>query len=560
VLFNQTIKNLNRLRQIIQVLVKYGFEDVVTSTTLRNLVPASRQLSWSRQNRPVFAYSRYERIRMALEELGPTYIKFAQVLSNRPDVLPEALISEFVKLQSDVPPIPFATVKDTLERELGKKVETIFQYLLEKPLGSASIGQVHRGRLLSGEEVVVKVQRPRVRPTVETDIAILKEVAMRAESYLERNGISSVMDILETLEKTMQRELDYRNEVRNIRQFRDLYKDRKDFYVPKVYPEYSTEKVLVQEYADGCKITDQAQMARWGLIPSDIAIRGMHIYLSQIFETGLFHADPHPGNIILRENGVICLIDFGMVGRMNDSDRFAFAGIFIGMAQQNPRKMAANLIRLTTEHEVNDRQRLEQDLSRLIEDFSGLEIEDGNIAALGIRLQKIIYDYRMKMPGSVFLILRALAILEGIGKQLHPHLNAYAEVAPYGRKLIQEQYSPGNLVSEFSWRMSNLDELLSALPLEVLDILRQVRKGELKLETHSADRDLNLRRMDAMVSRMVLAVLIGFLLLASAIVLHAPSAGQQTALWGVPLFSFVAGVLAAVLSLVLLFRGWRSGR
>lgn len=559
-LFNQTIKNLNRLRQIIQVLVKYGFEDVVTSTTLRNLVPASRQLSWSRQNRPVFAYSRYERIRMALEELGPTYIKFAQVLSNRPDVLPEALISEFVKLQSDVPPIPFATVKDTLERELGKKVETIFQYLLEKPLGSASIGQVHRGRLLSGEEVVVKVQRPRVRPTVETDIAILKEVAMRAESYLERNGISSVMDILETLEKTMQRELDYRNEVRNIRQFRDLYKDRKDFYVPKVYPEYSTEKVLVQEYADGCKITDQAQMARWGLIPSDIAIRGMHIYLSQIFETGLFHADPHPGNIILRENGVICLIDFGMVGRMNDSDRFAFAGIFIGMAQQNPRKMAANLIRLTTEHEVNDRQRLEQDLSRLIEDFSGLEIEDGNIAALGIRLQKIIYDYRMKMPGSVFLILRALAILEGIGKQLHPHLNAYAEVAPYGRKLIQEQYSPGNLVSEFSWRMSNLDELLSALPLEVLDILRQVRKGELKLETHSADRDLNLRRMDAMVSRMVLAVLIGFLLLASAIVLHAPSAGQQTALWGVPLFSFVAGVLAAVLSLVLLFRGWRSGR
>ncbi len=559
-LFNQTIKNLNRLRQIIQVLVKYGFEDVVTSTTLRNLVPASRQLSWSRQNRPVFAYSRYERIRMALEELGPTYIKFAQVLSNRPDVLPEALISEFVKLQSDVPPIPFATVKDTLERELGKKVETIFQYLLEKPLGSASIGQVHRGRLLSGEEVVVKVQRPRVRPTVETDIAILKEVAMRAESYLERNGISSVMDILETLEKTMQRELDYRNEVRNIRQFRDLYKDRKDFYVPKAYPEYSTEKVLVQEYADGCKITDQAQMARWGLIPSDIAIRGMHIYLSQIFETGLFHADPHPGNIILRENGVICLIDFGMVGRMNDSDRFAFAGIFIGMAQQNPRKMAANLIRLTTEHEVNDRQRLEQDLSRLIEDFSGLEIEDGNIAALGIRLQKIIYDYRMKMPGSVFLILRALAILEGIGKQLHPHLNAYAEVAPYGRKLIQEQYSPGNLVSEFSWRMSNLDELLSALPLEVLDILRQVRKGELKLETHSADRDLNLRRMDAMVSRMVLAVLIGFLLLASAIVLHAPSAGQQTALWGVPLFSFVAGVLAAVLSLVLLFRGWRSGR
>ena len=198
-LFNQTIKNLNRLRQIIQVLVKYGFEDVVTSTTLRNLVPRSRQLSWSRQNRPVFAYSRYERIRMALEELGPTYIKFAQVLSNRPDVLPEDLIREFVKLQSDVPPIPFKTVQDIIERELGKPLDTVFEYLLEKPLGSASIGQVHRGRLRNGEEVIIKVQRPRVRPTIETDISILKEVALRAETYLERNGIISVMDILETL-------------------------------------------------------------------------------------------------------------------------------------------------------------------------------------------------------------------------------------------------------------------------------------------------------------------------------------------------------------------------
>lgn len=556
-LFNQTIKNLNRFRQIIQVLIKYGFEDMVTNTTLRNLVPRSRQLSWSRQNRPVFAYSRYERIRMALEELGPTYIKFAQVLSNRPDVLPEDLIREFVKLQSDVPPIPFATVQDIIERELGTRVEELFEYLLEKPLGSASIGQVHRGRLRSGEEVIVKVQRPRVRPTVETDIAILKELAYRAEGYLERNGIGSVMDILDTLEKTMQRELDYRNEVRNIRQFREQYAGHADFYIPPAFPEWSTEKVLVQEFANGCRITDQQQMARWGLVPADIARKGMHIYLSQIFEFGLFHADPHPGNILLREDGVICLIDFGMVGRMNDADRFAFAGIFIGMAQQNPRKMAANLIRLTTEHAVNDRQRLERDLSRLVEDFAGLEIEEGNIAELGIRLQRIIYDYRMKMPGSVFLILRAMAILEGIGKQLHPRLNAYAEVAPYGRKLVREQYSPANLLQEFSWRLSNADELLSEMPLEVLDILRKLRKGELRLETHSADRDAWLQEVHHTGGRLVLAVLIGFLLLASALGLMAPQTSSLPYLWGVPLFSLAGLAAAGFLSLILLIRSFR---
>ncbi len=557
-LFNQTIKNLNRLRQILQVLVKYGFEDAITSTTLRNLVPRSRQLSWLRQNRPVFAYSRYERVRMALEELGPTYIKFAQVLSNRPDVLPEGLIKEFVKLQSDVPPIPFSTVKSTIERELGKSVDELFEYLLEKPLGSASIGQVHRGRLRSGEEIIIKVQRPRVRPTVETDIAILKEIAIRAENYLERNGISAAMDILETLEKTMQRELDYRNEARNIRQFRERYAAEAGFYVPKAYPELSTERVLVQEFADGCRITDQQQMQRWGLKPPEIALKGLHIYLSQIFEHGLFHADPHPGNIILREDGVICLIDFGMVGRMSDSDRYVFSGIFIGMAQESPRKMAANLVRLTSEHEVRDRQQLEQDLGHLIEDFAGMDIAEGNIGELALRLQKVIYDYRMKMPGSVFLVLRALAILEGIGKQLHPHLNAYAEVAPYGRKLLREQYSPDNLAREFSWRISNLDELLSDLPLEMLDILRQIRKGELKLETHSADRHEIHRQWDNLGARVVLAVLIGFLLLSSAISLMAPAASSMGSLWGIPLFSLGALILAALLSLLLLIRSLRG--
>jgi ubiquinone biosynthesis protein len=558
VLFNQTIKNLNRLRQIIQVLIKYGFEDLVANTTLRNLVPRSRQLSWLRQNRPVFAYSRYERIRMALEELGPTYIKFAQVLSNRPDVLPEDLIRQFVKLQDEVPPIPFASVRATIERELGAPIESVFAYLLEHPLGSASIGQVHRGRLHNGDEVVVKVQRPRLRTTVETDMAILRELAMRSEAYLERQGIPAVMDILETLDKTMQRELDYRNEARNIRQFREYYGGRKDFYIPRAYPEYTTERVLVQEFAAGCRITDQEQMARWGLDPEAIARQGMHGYLSQIFEHGLFHADPHPGNLILREDGVICLIDFGMVGRMSDADRFAFAGIFIGMAQRSPRKMAANLIRLTTEHEVNDRQQLEKDLGQLIEDFAGLEIEEGNIAELGVRIQKIIYDYRMKVPGPVFLILRALAILEGIGKQLHPRLNAYAEVAPYGQLLLREQYSPANLAGEMSWRLSNLDELLSAMPLEVLDILRKLRKGELRVETRSAGQAEWQRHLDGMANRLSLAVLIGFLLLASSLGLLAPSGASLGLIGGVPVFSLVGLVMAGLLALVLFFRMWRD--
>jgi ubiquinone biosynthesis protein len=556
-LFNQTIKNLNRLRQIIQVLVKYGFEDMVTNTTLQNLVPRSRQLSWSRQNRPVFAYSRWERIRMVLEELGPTYIKFAQVLSNRPDVLPEPLIREFEKLQSDVPPIPFAVVRQTVEREMGRPVDEVFEYLLEKPLGSASIGQVHRGRLRTGEEVVVKVQRPRVRTTVETDIAILKEVALRAEAYLERQGITAVMDVLETLEKTMQRELDYRNEVRNIRQFRHVYADRTDFHVPAAFAEWSSARVLVQEYAGGCRITDTAQMKAWGLEPEDVAARGLRIYLSQIFESGFFHADPHPGNIILREDGTITLIDFGMVGRLGRGDKLALAGLFVAMAREDPRQMALHLMRLATDHQIDDRGQLEHDLGALIEDFAGLELQEGNIGELGVRLQAIIFRYRIKVPGAIFLILRALAILEGIGKQLHPHLNAYAEIRPFGVQLLREQFSPANLAGELSWRFATVDQLLRNLPQELNDILRQLRKGELRVETRSPDHGETLRHLEATADRLVLALLIGLLLIASALGLQAPEGRTVASLWGMPLFSLAGVALAGLLGLVLLLRWWR---
>ncbi len=552
-LFNQTIKNLNRLRQIIQVLVKYGFEDMVTNTTLKNLVPRSRQLSWSRQNRPVFAYSRFERIRMVLEELGPTYIKFAQVLSNRPDVLPEGLIREFEKLQSDVPPVPFSVVRQSIERELGQPIDLLFEYLLEKPLGSASIGQVHRARLKTGEEVVVKVQRPRVRFTVETDIAILKEVALRAEGYLERQGIPSVMDVLETLEKTMQRELDYRNEVRNIRQFRHVYRKHKDFNVPAAFPEYCTARVLVQEYAAGCRITDTAQMRAWKLKPEDIALRGLRGYLEQMFDVGFFHADPHPGNLILQEDGSITLIDFGMVGRLGRGDKLALAGLFTAMAQEDPRQMALQLMRLATDHQIDDRSKLERDLAGLIDDFSGLELQEGNIGELGIRLQAIIFDYRLKVPGSVFLILRALAILEGIGKQLHPSLNAYAEIKPFGLKLFREQYTPANLAGELSWRFATLDQLLRNLPQELNDILRQLRKGQLRVESHSADHDAQMRQLAAQGDRLVYTLLAGFLIVASAIALMAP-AGQSSHLWGIPVFSLVCWVLAGLLAFMLFIR------
>jgi len=297
----QTFKNIKRIRKIIQVLLKYGFEDVVVNTPLKKLVPKKMRLSWLRQDRPVFEYTRWERIRMVFEELGATFIKLAQVLSNRPDMLPEPLIKELEKLQDNVPPFEFSKVKFIIEQETGKKIEDLFDRLDEKTLGSASIGQVHRARLKNGDEIVVKVQRPEVKELIDTDLAILTEIAKRGESYFEKNGIINVLDVVNTFKKTMQKELDYNNEARNVEQFRIYYKRNKTFYVPKAYKELSTDKVLITEFAEGCKITNLEQLKSWGLDPVQIAENGMNIYLSQMFEHGFFHADPHPGNIIIKK-------------------------------------------------------------------------------------------------------------------------------------------------------------------------------------------------------------------------------------------------------------------
>ncbi|MBK6612297.1 MAG: AarF/ABC1/UbiB kinase family protein [Sphingobacteriales bacterium] len=291
-IFGKTIQNLKRTREILGVLLKYGLEDLVSNTSLQNLITKNRKLKWLRDDKPILDYTRWERIRLACEDLGPTFIKFGQVLSNRPDLLPDDFIIELQKLQSEVPPFPFNQVKSIIEEELKLPLADIFSQFDEKPVGSASIGQVHKAILADGRQVVVKVRRPGVAKRVRTDLLIIRDLVNRAEHILERNGIVNAIDAVDAFERSIQKELDYTNEARNISTFKHAYRNYKKFYVPSVYKEFSTSKVLVMEFVDGCKITDVVQLAAWGLDPPLLAEMGMDIYLTQIFEHGFFHADP----------------------------------------------------------------------------------------------------------------------------------------------------------------------------------------------------------------------------------------------------------------------------
>lgn len=554
----RTIKNIRRLRQVVAVLFKYGFEDVVTQSRLKGFVSQKRRLTWQRRGRPVFEYSRWERLRMAAEELGPTYVKLCQVLSNRPDILPEELITELQKLQSNVPPFPTEEAIAVIEHETGKKIEELFSYFENDVLGSASIGQVHRARLVSGEEVVVKVQRPGVREQIQGDLQIIKDLVQFADGYLQKQGILNAADIVDQFEKTMAKELQYLTEARAMEQFRNFYKNNTLFYVPKPYREISTDRVLVIEYVPGCKITDVDKLRQWGLEPTNIAERGLDIYLTQIFEFGYFHADPHPGNVLVQENGRIVLIDFGMVGKMLPKDKFAFAGVFVSMANHDAQQMAHNLRALAVEHDIKDMRLLEMELNDLIEDFAYLDVDESSIADISERLQGIIYKNKMAVPASVFLIFRALAILEGIGKTIHPKINTLEHVKPFGAKLLAEQFSPKNLLKEAYWRGQSMFSFLTAFPTEVKAILRKIRKGQISWEVRHEGLDRLMDTIDSVGNRLALAMVVASMLLSAAVVMVASPSYREEGT--IPQVSAGLFVMSAIVGFFLLISILRSGR
>jgi len=560
-LFNKTIENIGRIRKLIEVLVKYGFEDIVVSTGLKKILTpkgkATEKISEVEQH---FTQTRWERIRLIMEELGPTYIKLGQMLSNRPDLVPEPLIKELEKLLDRVPPFNTEVAKETIESEFGRPMHEIFLYFDEKPIGSASIGQVHRARLKEGDDVVVKVQRPNAKKQIIADLTLIREFVKLTENYFIRAGILNPLEIVDTFAKSLQNELDYLIEARNLEQFRTLYRDYDVLYIPKPFRDLTTKKVLTTEFISGCRVSDVPTLKSWGLRPTDIAKKGLDLYLKQIFEVGVFHADPHPGNILIKPNGKIGLIDFGMVGKLVQSQKYAFAGIFISLAKKDAKSMATNLRRLSIDHEIDDMRAFEYDLNDLIQDYVLLSPDDIGVKDFTARLQKLAYKYKLQIPGVIFLILRSLAILEGVARTLDPKFDVLENIKPYGVKLIAEQYSLKNISSEMSHYWAQAFSLFYNLPLEMRDIVKQIRKGKIVLNTRQMGFERYQRQLDFMMNRLVMSIIIGALIIAAALSYGSSMGKDISGILGIPYFSILCLVVAFFLGFILFINDFRSGR
>jgi len=405
---------------------------------------------------------------------------------------------------------------------------------------------------------VVKIQRPEAPKRVKTDLILLHEFARLTENYFKSIGILNPKEIVDTFEYSMLKELDYTTEANNIQQFINLYSSKYSLKIPKPYKELSTSKVLILEFTSGCKINEINILNDWGLDKNLIAEKTLKIYLTQIFKYGLFHADPHPGNILVTPAGQISMIDFGMVGKLTKLQRFNFSKMLLALVNQDAKSMVTAIRKLTIKSEIDDLQVFENDLQELIDDLILMDSGELGFKNIVIRLQSILFKYKLQIPGSVFLILRALAILEGVVRNLNPQIKTIKYIKPFSRKILKEQFSPKNVKSDLNFSIEQILSLLYNSPLELKYIMQKIRAGELKTKIEIKGYELFLQKFDSVVNRLVFALLISSLIIGSSLGLLIKSTENVLTILELPIYSAVGYLIALFLAIWLLLYTLRN--
>lgn len=497
-------RQMGRLRQVLSVAVRYGFGHVLDRTGLGSLVRLRAGLTADED----LARRRWEvRIRLAFEELGPTFVKLGQLLATRPDLVPLSLIDELRQLQDNVPPFDAAIAKALVEDELAPRtLSECFAFFDEKPLAAASIAQVHRARLVTGEEVVIKLQRPGLDERLRSDLELLSFVAGWLEEQLpEIRRFKPVMAIDE-LARSLKLETDFGNELRNIERFRQQLAPEPRVKVPQTWPNLSTRRMLTMEFIDGCKVTDTATLAAWSVNPVDVAQIGITVVIASIFEHGFFHGDPHPGNFFVLRDGRLGIIDFGMMGSL-DRERIDelltfMAALLLGDAEM----LVSLLLDLGLLGDSVDVRRLRSSVAALMGRYHGVDIASVDVSAFLADAIEVIVEHEIDLPSDLLLIGKSLSTMEGIAREIHPGFNPLVDLRPLfvrlylARALDPETYSRKLVRTARDWW-----SLANVLPGEARILLRQARRGELRLEVVDPGQERALEGRDRQVNRAILA-------------------------------------------------------
>ena len=517
----KNFKSISRYNQILRVLLKYGFEDLVyyleenkQYTFLHKFIPQASRKHAAK-------YSKWAKMRLVCEELGPTFIKFGQILSNRPDLVPLELTFELEKLQDNVPPMTEDSAKQVVETELKDKVEHLFAWFEPTPFASASMAQVHKVILHSGKRIALKIQRAGIYDIIIEDIKVMYKIADVLERRIPSLKSFDPVGLVKNFEDSILKELDFIHESINVQRFyNNLVKDEslEQFAeAPRVYPEFTTTKVLALEFISGIKIDRITELNSKEIDTKVIARRLAISYFKQIFEYGFFHADPHPGNLLVLPNGHICYLDFGMMGSMLPRDITIFGKLFIAITNKNVKTIIKTLQQLSNNVPIENMRDLEFDISEFVEKYWVRDVHDNEMSTVLLELKDIIIAHGLKVPTYFFLFARSLVTIEGVIEKLDPELEQFEIVKPYLRKSATKQYNPIKMGKKLANSVLELTNYMEDFPSDLKNAIRRINSGKIKVDLTHKGIDPMVHTLQRITKQLITAFIMVALIIGAAL-------------------------------------------
>ncbi len=533
-------RSLSRYREIFSILVKYGLADWakrVDRDFLRDIISFQSP-------KELVELSTEERIRRAIVELGPTFIKFGQILSVRPDIVGVPLSEELKELQSNVTPDPLELVENTIESELGGTTEELFDNFESVPVASASIGQVHMAWLKSGEKVAVKVRHSGIEKVIQTDLEILKDLAQLAEDYVEDAKYFRPKETVARFSKTLMREMDFMREARNIINLGEDLSDDVTVKIPKVFEDVTTSKVLVMEWINGVALDRLTQDMKEKIDTSDIAEKAARVFLNMMFISGFYHADPHPGNImILGDEKKIALLDFGMVGRLSPRIREHVEDMVASVVAQDSERLARIIVKAGSLPPDLDEASLGADVTEFISFYGALPVNKIKLYEALNEMMSIIHRHHIILPSEVVLVIKTLVTLEGTNRELNPEFNMLSLVAPYQASMAFSILQPWRKLARTRRFYYELQDFVETVPSALADIIERFRRETLEIHMEH-------RGFEHSANRLVFGILTAAMFIGSSLVL---SAGVPPLLFGLSFFGLLGYLVSLVMGIRILW-------
>jgi ubiquinone biosynthesis protein len=554
-----TARELPRLREISMVFVRHGLGDLVRRAGIATLLEhAGHVLHWGEATE-IAHLEVQQRARLAFEQLGPTFVKLGQMLSTREDLLPPAWTTELARLHSDVAPIPFDDLLPQIEQALGRSPFEVFAHVEREPHAAASIAQIHRAKLASGTPVVLKIRRPGIEAKIDADLRLLDRLAHLIEREMPEVRRYRPVQVVGQLRGSLERELDLAVEARNTERFARNFADDLDILVPRVYLEWTSSTMIVQEHIEGIRGNDLAAIDSAGLDRKVLAARGVDAVLKMILVDGFFHADPHPGNVMYLPDNRIALIDFGMVGRLSPARRRQIIDLLAGLAGHDEEAMLEVLLDWRGDQFV-DEARLAADLGEFAFDYADMQLKDLKIGVLLHRVSAILREHSIVLPSDLTLLFKALITLEGLGRQYDPEFRLIERVKPFIDRAMRERYQPVETARRAQQTLSDMFGLVTSMPRDLARLVKDARHGRMRV-------DLDLKRLDrfgdrlhSAMDRATIGIMTASLVVGSSIVM---TIAEGPRLFGVSLLTYcglVGYLVAFVNSLWIIFSIWRSSR